>query len=259
MSWDPALEQPLWLTGPFAFLLGAIVGSFLATILVRWPRNESALHGRSACDACGARLGPLALVPILSFLALRGRCRSCGAAIDRRHVAIELAAAFVALAAILAHPLPLAFVTAVLGWWLLLLAALDLEHHWLPDALTLPLIPVGLIAAWLGFGPPLGERAIGAVAGFLTLALIAWIYRRFRGREGMGGGDPKMFAAIGAWVGALSLPYVLLGAGLFGLAAVALMKVRGENVTATTRMPLGSLMAIAAWPVWLVIAQAHLC
>ena len=259
MSGYPALEQPLWLIGPLAILLGAIVGSFLATVLVRWPTGESALRGRSACDSCGARLGPTHLVPILSFLALRGRCRNCGAAIDRRHFAIELAAAFIALVAVLAHPLPLAFASAAFGWWLLVLAALDLEHHWLPDALTLPLVPLGLLAAWLGLGPPLDERAIGAVAGFATLALIAFAYHRLRGREGMGGGDPTMLAAIGAWVGALSLPHVLLGAGLVGLAAVALMKVRGEAVAATTRMPLGSLMAIAAWPVWLTVANCDIC
>ena len=146
-----ALLEPLALRLPAGLLLGAIVGSFLATILIRWPRGESALGGRSRCDACGETLGPLALVPILSFIVMRGRCRHCGARIDRRHLAIELAAALVGLAAFAAHPLPLALVTAMLGWWLLLIAALDLEHHWLPDLLTLPLVPLGLAAAWAGF------------------------------------------------------------------------------------------------------------
>ncbi|HET9428665.1 MAG TPA: A24 family peptidase, partial [Allosphingosinicella sp.] len=184
----------------------------------------------------------------------RGRCRNCGARIDFRHAVVELAAAGVATIAILAHPLPLALVTALLGWWLLLIAALDLEHHWLPDRLTLPLIPAGLVVAWLGFGPGLADRVIGAIAGFAVLAVIAWLYRRLRGRDGMGGGDPVLLAAIGAWVGALQLPYILLGAGLLGLAAIASMRMRGEAVTATSRLPLGTLMALAAWPVWLIVA-----
>jgi leader peptidase (prepilin peptidase)/N-methyltransferase len=196
-----SFAQPLWLIGPLFFLLGAVVGSFLATILVRWPRGDSALAGRSACDNCGVPLGAAQLVPILSYLWLKGRCRRCGARIDERHFAIELAAALVALVSVIAHPLPLAFATVLLGWWLLLLAALDREHQWLPDLLTLPLIPIGLFMAWLGLGPPLEERLFGAAIGLASLVLIAFLYRRLRGRDGMGGGDPKLFCAIGAWVG----------------------------------------------------------
>ena len=247
-----ALLEPLALRLPAGLLLGAIVGSFLATILIRWPRGESALGGRSRCDACRETLGPLALVPILSFIVMRGRCGRCGARIDRRHLAIELAAALVGLAAFAAHPLPLALVTAMLGWWLLLIAALDLEHHWLPDLLTLPLVPLGLAAAWAGFGPPLPDRLAGAAIGWAALALIAFAYARLRGREGMGRGDPKLLGALGAWLGAFQLPFVLLGAGLLGLAAILGLKLRGEAVTAATRLPLGTLMALAAWPLWLL-------
>ena len=235
-------------------LLGAIMGSFLATLLIRWPQGKSVVAGRSRCDSCGAPLGPRDLVPLLSYAALHGRCRRCGARIDRRHVAVELAAAAIGLAALIAHPLPLAAVTALLGWWLLLVATLDVEHHWLPDALTLPMIPLGLIAGWAALGPPLVDRAIGAAAGFAALEALRIGYAWARGREGMGGGDPKLFAAIGAWVGALQLPFVLLGAGLLGLAAAALMRLRGQEVAATSRLPLGALLAVAAWPVWLIVA-----
>lgn len=237
-----------------AALLGAIAGSFIATILIRWPRGRSVLSGRSRCDACDAPLRPVELVPLLSYALQRGRCRHCRARIDPRHLAVELAAGLVGLVAIAAHALPLALVTAALGWWLLAIALLDLEHHWLPDRLTLPLIPLGLAAAWAGFGPPLAERAAGAAIGWAALALIAWAYRAVRGREGMGGGDPRLMAALGAWVGAWQLPAVLLGAGLLGLAAVLAMRLRGQGVTATTRLPLGTLLALAVWPVWLVIA-----
>jgi leader peptidase (prepilin peptidase)/N-methyltransferase len=237
-------------------LFGVIVGSFLATLLIRWPQGRSVLTGRSRCDRCGAPIRAWDLVPVLSYAALRGRCRRCGVDIDRRHVAVELAAAALGLVALLAHPLPLAIVTLGFGLWLLLVALLDVEHQWLPDTLTLPMIPAGLLAAWLGFGPPLIDRLAGAAIGWSTLFLIAFAYRRLRGREGMGGGDPKLFAGIGAWLGAFQLPFVLVGAGLIGLAAALLMRLRGEKVGRDTRLPLGALMALAAWPIWIVIAAS---
>lgn len=249
----PWLAYPLVREG-IGLLLGAIAGSFIATILIRWPRGESAMAGRSHCDSCDVALTVRDLVPILSHAAARGRCRRCGARIDPRHLAVELGAALIGAVALAAHPLPLAIATALLGWWLLLLALLDLDHQWLPDRLTLPLIPLGLLAAWAGLGPPLVERLAGAAIGWGALALIALVYRALRGREGLGGGDPKLLGAIGAWVGAWHLPFILLGAGVIGLASVLLMRVRGEEVTDTTRLPLGTFMALAAWPLWLVVA-----
>lgn len=235
-------------------VLGLAIGSFLATILVRWPKGENALAGRSRCDACGTVLKARELVPILSWLVRRGRCRACGAKIDPRHLAMELAAAIIGVVAVLAHPLPLALVTAGLGWWLLLTAALDVEAQWLPDLLTLPLVALGLLAAWGGFGPPLVERLWGAGIGWASLEGIRWIYRLSRGRDGMGGGDPKLFAAAGAWVGVWNLPVILLVAGLLGIAAALTMILRGQQVRAGTRMPLGTLIALALWPAWLLVA-----
>ena len=248
------VDMPLPLLALGGAALGAIVGSFLATLLIRWPQERSVVGGRSCCDGCGAGLRAWELVPVFSYLMQRGRCRRCGARIDARHPAMEVAAALVGAVALVAHPLPLALVTAALGWWLLATAAIDAEEQWLPDALTLPLVPLGLVAAWAGFGPPLLDRAIGVVAGGVVLALLAWIYRALRGREGLGGGDPKLLAGIGAWLGVLQLPFVLLGAGLVGLGAVLAMKARGREVEAATRLPLGSLMAIAAWPLWILAA-----
>ena len=236
------------------FVLGAVIGSFLAAILIRWPQGRSVARGRSQCHSCGYKLGPIDLVPILSWFLMRGRCRKCGAEIDRRHLAVEAGAALIGLTAILAHPMPLALFTAIFGWWLFLLAALDVEHHWLPDRLTLPLIPAGLAVGWIGVGAPFDHRLIGAAAGYAVLAAIAFGYRQLRGRDGMGGGDPKLFAAIGAWLGWPLLPFVMLGAGLLGLAVVLGMRLRGQKVAGTDRLPLGTLMALAAWPLWLVTA-----
>jgi leader peptidase (prepilin peptidase)/N-methyltransferase len=251
---EALLTQSLALRALIGAGLGLIAGSFVAAASLRWPQGRAVVRGRSACDSCAAPLGPFELIPLLSWAVQRGRCRRCRARVDPRHPAIELAAAMLGAVALAAHPGPLGLVTALLGWWLLLIAILDLEHQWLPDRLTLPLIPLGLLAAWAGFGPPLPERALGAAAGWAALFLIAWLYRRLRGREGMGGGDPRMLGAIGAWVGVWQLPAILLGAGLLGLAAVVAMRLRGEAVTATSRLPLGTLMALAAWPVWLVMA-----
>ena len=233
-------------------LLGAIVGSFLGAILLRWPAGRSIARGRSACDGCGRSLGPAELVPHLSYAVLRGRCRSCGARIDPRQPMMEAAGAGLGALALAAHGVPLGLATALFGWWLLILAALDAEHQWLPDLLTLPLALAGLAAGALELGPPLEERAVGAAAGYLSLAGIALLYRVLRGRDGLGGGDPKLFGAIGAWLGWTMLPFVLLGAGLAGLAAIALKRARGERIAADDRLPLGTLMALAAWPLWLL-------
>jgi leader peptidase (prepilin peptidase) / N-methyltransferase len=211
------------------------------------------LRGRSTCDGCGRTLRPAELVPLLSFLWLRGRCRTCGARIAPAHLLMETAAGLIGAVALLAHPGAAGLATALFGWWLLLLGALDAEHQWLPDRLTLPLIGAGLLAAAAGIGPPLPDRAIGAGAGFASLWLVAAAYRRLRGREGLGGGDPKLFAALGAWLGWAQLPFVLLGAGVLGLAAVAMKRLRGEAVAGTDRLPLGTLLALAAWPIWLLV------
>lgn len=234
-------------------LLGAIAGSFIATVHMRWPEGRSALFGRSRCDICNAPIAARDLVPVVSYFMLRGLCRRCKVPIDPRHVAIEMTAAALGMIALVAQPGLPGFAAAALGWWLLLIAIIDLQYHWLPDRLTLPLIPLGLLAAWAGLGPDLRDAAIGAGAGFAILFLIAWGYRRLRKREGMGGGDPKLFAALGAWLGWQQLPLVLVGAGLLGLVAVLLMRARGEKVTAAHRLPLGTFMAVAAWPIWLVV------
>lgn len=141
---------------------------------------------------------------------------------------------------------------ALFGWLLVTLAALDLKHYWLPDRLVLVLLLVACVSAAAGLTPPLIDRAIGAAAGYGVLALIATAYRRIRKREGLGGGDPKLLGAIGAMLGWQALPLVLLGASGVGLLFVALRIAGGQKVMATDRLPLGALMALAAFPVWIL-------
>jgi leader peptidase (prepilin peptidase)/N-methyltransferase len=185
-------------------------------------------------------------VPILSFAALRGRCRTCKAAIERRYPIIEVSAAAIGGASALLFPGWQALAAAVLGWWLLLLAVLDFEHYWLPDRLTYPLILLGLGATAVFTPGLLLHHAAGAALGFLLLWSVAAGYRALRGRHGLGGGDAKLFAAGGAWLGWYDLPLVLLGAAGTGLAAALVLHRMGPDFL-TKRLPFGTFLAPAIW------------
>lgn len=232
-------------------LLGLAVGSAIATLVIRWPAGRS-MGGRSACDHCNMPLRAVDLVPLLSYAVNRGRCWSCLHRIDRRHPAIEAAAAVVGASALLVLPGPAGLSLAAAGLLLLALAALDAQSLWLPDRLVLPLAVLGIADAALFHADMLGGRVIGMIAGFALLESIRRIYLRVRRREGMGGGDPKLFGALGAWLGWAALPAILLLAGGFGLLWVALCRLRGRDVP--VELPLGSLMALAAWPLMLLWA-----
>jgi leader peptidase (prepilin peptidase)/N-methyltransferase len=263
-AWPDALP---WGYGvAFAILLGAVAGSFIATLVLRWPAGRSIL-GRSRCDACARVLGPRDLVPLLSALIVRGRCRRCGAPIDRFHARVEWGAALLGGVALALMPGAAGWLWALFGWLLLPLALLDARHFWLPDRLTLLLAVVGLLLAGPLMGTRLPDRWIAALAGGLALALLAWVWRR-RGREGMGGGDPKLVAAIGAWIGWQALPLMLLLASLGGIgwALVAQNKEgqnkegqgKGDTPLSVRRIPFGLFACGAAWaavPLWPLLAE----
>lgn len=234
-------------------VLGAIVGSFLATLVIRWPAGRSVVSGRSHCDACDVVLGPGDLVPLFSALLARGRCRHCTAPIDPRHWQIELAAAVIGIAAGIAVSGPVAIAGAVFGWLLLTLAALDIAEFWLPNRLTALLAVGGLVSGVLGIEPPLTARVIGGLIGFAGLRAVGAAYRLKRKRDGLGGGDPKLFGAIGLWLGWAMLPAVLLIAALTGLAVVLVGMVAGREARLDDRVPFGALLAIAAYPAWLFL------
>lgn len=229
--------------------LGAIAGSFLATVAIRMQRGASALDGRSRCDGCARVLRVRDLVPVLSHLALRGRCRACGMAIDRRHLAIELGCVGIGITAgAVAGPLGIA--GATFGWLLLTLAAVDAADLWLPDPLVAALAITGAASAWW-FPPEPLDRLIGAAVGFGALWMVGAGYLRLRGREGLGGGDPKLLGAIGLWLGWRLLAPVLLIAALVGLGVVAARHASGRAVAGTDELPFGAYLAVAAYPAWL--------
>jgi leader peptidase (prepilin peptidase)/N-methyltransferase len=238
------------LRGALGLVLGLVVGSFLATLVVRWPAARG-LAGRSACDGCGARLRAAELVPLLSALVQGGRCRHCGARIDPVHAAVEAGCGATGAVALALVPGPEGLAGAALGWGLVALAALDGRHFWLPDALTLPLLALGLIA-----GPAaLPDRFLGAAAaGGVLLALLLG-YRAIRGREGLGLGDVKLGAALGAWLSPVLLPPLFLLASLGGLAVAAFRRGSGPVGGGDRPVPFGTCLALAGWPLWLLLAS----
>nr|WP_314525829.1 A24 family peptidase [uncultured Brevundimonas sp.] len=236
--------------------LGLIFGSFIAAVSVRLPRDEDIVMARSRCRGCDRPLRPWELVPLFSWLALRGRCARCATPISRRYPLIELAAGAIGVWAALwasgegASAFTMA-ATAVLGWQLLLIAIVDGENFWLPDILTLPLIATGLVASMVAGWDIALSRLIGAAAGFGGLWLVGWLYQAVRKRQGLGGGDPFLFAGAGAWVGWVGLPSVLLWACAAGFSLVFAMLVVRRSVRATDKLPFGVFLAVGLWLTWL--------
>ena len=234
------------------FLLAApCVGSFLGVLIERLTAGRPVVLSRSACPHCGERLAARDLIPLFSWVANRARCRFCHARISAFYPTVELLALIVAVWALAVVPGWLAWVTCGLGWVLLALAVIDWKHLFLPDSLSLPLIPAGLLVAW-GVSPDeLPSHAIGAAVGFVLLWGIAELYRRMRRREGLGLGDAKLLAAAGAWLGWQGLPSVVLIAAAAGLAA-ALVQARWQGALDGKRpVPFGPYLAVAFWLVWL--------
>ena len=241
----------------FAALIGLVVGSFIATLVLRWPAGRSVM-GRSQCDGCGRALGALDLFPLLSTLVSRGRCRTCKAVIDPFHWRVELGSALIGVVALALSPGTAGWLWALFGWFLLPLALLDARHFWLPDRLNLLLGIVGLLVAGPMLDTSLIDRWVGAVVCGLTLAAIAEFYRRVRLKDAMGGGDPKLVAAIGAWLGWQALPLMLLLASLGGIVWALVSQRKGDQPLSQRQVPFGLFACAAAWaavPLWPLIAR----
>ena len=232
---------------------GLIAGSFIGLVSLRLPQERGVVFGRSRCGDCDRPLPPQRLIPVVSYLLASGRCRDCGSLIPRRYPLIELGCAGVGVWAGLSQPdIVSAAFTALLGWQLILIAVVDAEHFWLPDVLTLPLLATGLAAAAILPTGSLLHAAIGAAVGFLGLWLLATAYRRLRQRDGLGGGDPILLAAGGAWVGWIGLPSILLWASAAALSLVAARILTGRAVSGQDRLPFGPFLAIGIWMTWLI-------
>src|SRR5690348_3754914 len=269
----------------FCLVLGLVIGSFLNVVIHRvpimmerqWreqcaeleqpdhaatiPANTAAskerfnlVVPRSACPACKAPITALQNIPILSYAFLRGRCANCGVHISLRYPIVEALTGI--LSAAVAWKLGFGWPAAaglVLTWFLVALAFIDIDHQLLPDSLTLPLLWLGLLlslfAPAAGLAPiPVDMRSsiIGAIAGYLSLWSVYHLFRLLTAKEGMGYGDFKLLAALGAWLGwQMLLPTVLIAAAVGAVSGIALLAARGQN--RSTPIAFGPFLAAAGW------------
>ncbi len=186
---------------------------------------------RSQCPACGHRITAAENIPVVSWLALKGKCSACKAPISARYPAVELLGALIAVYAAYRFGVT-AKGLAVCGllWTLLALTCIDFDTQLLPDDLTLPLLWAGLLVNVSGMFVPLSAAVIGAAAGYLSLWTIYWLFKLIRGKEGMGFGDFKLLAALGAWLGWQMLPVIVLLSSVVGtVVGVCLIVFKGRD------------------------------
>ncbi len=254
-----------------AGLLGLVLGSFLNVVIHRLPRmlerewREQCrqLHGRpndpgdeapfnlmvprSRCPDCGHPISALENIPVLSYLLLRGRCSACGTHISARYPLVELLTA--ALSAAVAWrfgPTWQTLAALALTWALISLSMIDLEHQILPDNITLPFLWLGLTLSLFGLFTNTRSSIIGALAGYLSLWTVYKLFKAATGKEGMGYGDFKLLALLGAWLGWRSVPLIILLSSVVGASAGIAMLAGGRH-TRGQPIPFGPYLAAAGW------------
>ncbi|MGB1557764.1 MAG: prepilin peptidase [Oceanococcaceae bacterium] len=262
------LLSEYWL--PLCAVLGLLVGSFLNVVILRLPKAMEAQWKRDAaeyleldppadsqapglvfpashCPSCGNSLRWWHNIPVLSYVLLRGRCAYCKSAISIQYPVIEVLAAILAVWAGLHFGLNWQGITAIgLGWALLTLTVIDQRTQLLPDVIVLPLLWAGLLINIQGTFVPLEDAVIGAAAGYLSLWLVYQIFLKLTGKHGMGFGDFKLLAALGAWMGWASLPWIVLLSSVVGLAWALVLMIVGR-MDRGQPMPFGPFLAVAGW------------
>jgi leader peptidase (prepilin peptidase) / N-methyltransferase len=232
-------------------ILGAIFGSFIGALCIRWPAGRSVLSGQSHCDGCGRVLRMAELVPLVAYAWQKGRCKSCDAVIDPLQFVAELAALIIGVIAFGFLALPQALSFAIMGWLLLPLILLDYRHLWLPNPLVFILALCGLLAGYFLISDYDWQmQIIAASIAFASLELLRHAFRAIRHRQGMGAGDPKLMGAIALWLPPLTLPYMLLIATALGLAHATLLRDKAD--WQNQKLPFGALLCLAA-----LIVQFH--
>ena len=246
------LDIGLLIASPF-------IGSFLALLAYRLPEHEDIVFAPSKCRNCGHALAIRDLIPFVSYAFDGAKCRFCSGRISATYPLVELGALLVTVSAIWAANGWLTLATCGFGWAMLVLFVTDVRTLKLPNAVTLPLIPIGLGVTYAFHGAygELRDSVIGAIAGGAILFGTAMAYRLLRGRTGLGMGDVKLFSAAGAWLGWQALPLVMLGACLIVLAGAIVFRIaRRLALNGRTMLPLGAGLAPAIYVIWLVKALA---
>lgn len=248
-------------------VIGLMIGSFLNVVIHRLPvmmqhetenfialeNDEPAPHTRrynlilprSACPSCGHALSALDNIPVFSYVWLKGRCRYCRAPVSARYPLVEIVTALLSAVVVWHLGSELRGLAALLlVWSLIALTFIDIDTQMLPDDLTLPLIWLGLLVNLQSGFVPLPDAVIGAAAGYLSLWSVYWLFRFATGKEGMGYGDFKLLAALGAWLGWMVLPFiVLLSSAMGALVGIAMIVLRGHQ--RDKPIPFGPFLAIA--------------
>ncbi len=265
-------EQFPWLYLTLVTLLGLLVGSFLNVVIHRLPimlerswqqEFQSYFHPeqaappasppynlvvpRSACPHCGHQIRAWENIPLISWLCLRGRCSQCQASISPRYPLVELVSGVMTLVIALQLPTGMQHWSAILlGWVLLALTCIDLDKMLLPDQLTLPLLWLGLLLNSQALFVALPDAVFGAAAGYLVLWSLYWSFKLLTGKEGMGYGDFKLLAALGAWLGWQALPLILILASCVGaVVGIGLLVLRRHQHG--NPIPFGPYLATAGW------------
>jgi leader peptidase (prepilin peptidase)/N-methyltransferase len=267
---EPVSGLPLWLLLIITAAFSLAVGSFLNVVILRLPKRmehdwrqqarevlelpaveESAPPGivlrASHCPKCGTAIRPWHNIPLLSYLALRGRCHGCGAAISVQYPLVELLTAVASVAVVWWFgPSIQALAALALTWVLVAASGIDFRTTLLPDQLTLPLLWLGLLLNLYGVFVPLEDAVIGAAAGYLSLWSVYWLFKLLTGKEGMGYGDFKLLAALGAWMGWQYLGVIIFLSAVVGaIVGVASIVLRGRD--RQVPMPFGPFLAMAGW------------
>ena len=230
----------------YSVLFGLCLGSFANVCIYRIPLNKSIVHPPSSCPQCGGRIRYYDNIPVISYLFLLGRCRQCKASVSWRYPLVEILMALLSLALFIRFGYhPQYFLFLLFAGTLLTLSFIDLDHKILPDVLTLPGIAVGWAVSFLPGGISWLDSLIGLVSGGGALYLVAALYARITGREGLGGGDMKLLAMIGAWLGWISLPLIVLMSSLSGaVIGSVFILVGGKSVR--TQIPFGPFLSLGA-------------
>jgi leader peptidase (prepilin peptidase)/N-methyltransferase len=254
-------------------LLGLAVGSFLNVVIHRLPlmmerewrahcaelaetapddqgADEAAFNlatPRSRCPHCGHAITALENIPVVSYLWLRGRCKGCGAPISARYPLVELATALLSVVTVWHFGFSWqALGGLVLTWALVALTMIDFDHQLLPDSITLPLLWLGLGLSLFGIYADSRAAIIGALAGYLSLWSVYWLFKKLTGKEGMGFGDFKLLAMLGAWLGWQLLPaIILLSSAVGAVVGISLILFRGRDKNIP--IPFGPYLAAAGW------------
>lgn len=250
-------------------LVGLLIGSFLNVVISRLPRmmeaswkQECALlldveqpaqdtltlsHPRSHCPQCKTPIRAWQNIPVISFLLLRGRCNHCANPIPWQYPLVEIAAGLIALWAASHFGYGWQAATAMLlGWSLIALTVIDARTQLLPDAIVLPLLWLGLLVNLFEVFVPIEQAVSGAMAGYLSLWLVYHAFKLLTGKEGMGFGDFKLFAALGAWMGWQQLPWIILASSAVG-ATIGIALMATKRLQQGQPMPFGPYLAIAGW------------